>query len=227
MARPEELPSELDNRLREKLSPEGNHVVAYCSVGYEAMINEEYDIAILAFKKSLELDPTYVPAYQFMGIAYADSGRNEEAIQCFKKCVESGLQGIDPEIEEENPFFHMAWCYEQLGQDEEAANSYRKSLETVPAHGRSFFRLARLYHRRHQYSEATRVYQAGIAACGGAAEPVPSSPLDADERRLAERMRRVVQKGTQILVEQMERNLRRAVNRQSFEDGQIDEERKG
>jgi len=50
----------------------------------------DYDKAIEQLKKTLELDPTFPAALQFLPAAYLQKGQNEEAIALFKKDFYSG-----------------------------------------------------------------------------------------------------------------------------------------
>ncbi len=155
----------VETKIRERLRAESNPVLAYFDVGYEALIEGEHERALLCFRKCLELDPDFGLARQAMGILYAELGNDGEAIRCFQACIDAGCKGIDPAIEEENPYFHMGWCHENLGDPLAAEQAYKKGLERVPQHYKTHLRLGAMYHRQHRYEEAIRSYEAAIEAC--------------------------------------------------------------
>ena len=62
-------------------------VAEYMAVGNEMGIIGNHVEAGKAFKRALNMDPYYVPAYLGLGIAYANAGRNKEAIEVLKEGI--------------------------------------------------------------------------------------------------------------------------------------------
>lgn len=161
----EDLEGLIQEKFQESLSQGGSPAEAYFGVGHWAMIEEESDKAILAFEKSIAADPRYTLSHHFLGIVYADMGENEKAIQYFQKCIALGCRGIDPKIQEENSYYHMGWCYEDLGRLEEAKAAFRQGITHVPRHYEGYRRLGRLLQKQEAYAEAATVYQQALEIC--------------------------------------------------------------
>jgi tetratricopeptide (TPR) repeat protein len=154
---PEEwVEREFARRLVEVKSPAS----AYFGVGYSAMIEGEYDRACIAYAKAVDHAPNNALYRHMLGLTYADLSNCEKAIDYFKKAIELNCNGLTVQIPEENPYYHLGWCLEDLGKVEEAERAYRQSIEHVPGHYDSYLRLGRLYHRAGKFEQAVNVYQA-------------------------------------------------------------------
>jgi tetratricopeptide (TPR) repeat protein len=172
-----ELEKIIDEEYHHKRASAPTSAWVSFSVGYAAMIDDELEKACLALKKSIELDPSNTLAHQILGLVYANSGENEKAIDCFKQCIDFECRGLTLEIEEENPYFHMAWCFEDMRNLEAAENAYRKDIESCPLHYNGYFRLAKLYHTQGNFEEAKRVYEQALSACKRHSPQLLGTPL--------------------------------------------------
>lgn len=139
--------------------------VAYFSIGYSARIEQDYPKAIVAFHKAMALQPENAMYPQALGIAYADASDNINAVECFRRCLHLKCQGLNMEIPEENPYFHLGWCLEDIGRLDEAEKSYEDSIKRVPSHYEAYLSLGRLLQSRLKLDEAIKVYQSGLAYC--------------------------------------------------------------
>jgi tetratricopeptide (TPR) repeat protein len=89
---------------------------------------KKYDSAIKYYKESVKNDPSYLDAWNKMGIAYDNIGKNYDAINCYKKCVEI------------RPNFKIGWynigdSYRVLNEYENAVPYYKKALAIDPTYG--------------------------------------------------------------------------------------------
>ena len=84
--------------------------------------NQEYDAAIAEYRKALEIDPGYSPAWNQMGYAARAAGRFEEAEQAFRRYIE-----VLPS--EPNPYDSYAEFLMKMGRFDESIVQYRKALE--------------------------------------------------------------------------------------------------
>ena len=60
------------------------------AVGWALIGARRYDEAIEQFRKTLEIDPKFATAHQFIGLAYEGKGMWEEAIREFQESTSSG-----------------------------------------------------------------------------------------------------------------------------------------
>ncbi|MEZ2239500.1 CHAT domain-containing tetratricopeptide repeat protein [Microcoleus sp.] len=93
--------------------------------GFELAKLKQYEEAIAAYDKALEIDPKFHCAWNGKGITLNYLGRYPEAITAFKKCLE-----IKPE-------FHLAWngngiALNHLKRYPEAIEVFKKCLEIKP-----------------------------------------------------------------------------------------------
>ncbi|MGH9881682.1 MAG: tetratricopeptide repeat protein, partial [Pyrinomonadaceae bacterium] len=82
---------------------------------------QDYDSAILHYRKATELAPNYSPAYNILGYALRTKENYADAEQAFRKYIE--LIPNDP-----NPYDSLAELYLKMGKFDEAIAQYRKAL---------------------------------------------------------------------------------------------------
>ncbi len=85
----------------------------------------EYDKAIIAFTKAIELDPELAFAYNNRGWAYIELGQYEQAIADCTKAIE-----LDPELA--LAYNNRGWAYIELGQYEQGIADCTKAIELNP-----------------------------------------------------------------------------------------------
>ena len=84
--------------------------------------------AILAFKKSIELNPEYGWAYSDLAGVYAKLGRNEEAIQNYKLALQTGSE--NPQIQRNYGLFLL-----KINKKAEAKKAFDQSKKLMKAWG--------------------------------------------------------------------------------------------
>ncbi|MGB7710849.1 MAG: CHAT domain-containing tetratricopeptide repeat protein [Microcoleus sp.] len=99
--------------------------VELCQEGLNRYDAGDLEGAIAAFEQALEIDPKFHIAWNGLGNALGDLGRNTEAIAAYEKALE-----IDPK-------FYGAWnglgiALNDLGRNTEAIAAYEKALEIDP-----------------------------------------------------------------------------------------------
>jgi len=82
---------------------------------------QDFDSAILHYKKATELAPKYSPAYNILGYALRQKENYAEAEQAFKKYIE--LIPSDP-----NPYDSLAELFLKMGKFDDAITQYRRAL---------------------------------------------------------------------------------------------------
>ena len=68
--------------------PIENNAATYVNRGAEYLKKDDYDSAITAFSKAIELDSNNIPAYVGRGVTYRCKGNNDHAITDFDKAIE-------------------------------------------------------------------------------------------------------------------------------------------
>jgi len=86
----------------------------------------EYDKAIVAFNKAIELDPDFAPAYNNRGWAYIELGKYGQAIDDCGKAIE-----LDPRLA--LAYSNRGLAYIELGQYEKAITDFDKAIELDPS----------------------------------------------------------------------------------------------
>jgi Tfp pilus assembly protein PilF len=117
---------------------------------------KEYLKATQAYQKVIELDPTYVEAYNNLGIVYQMMGDVDRAFGAYQKATEI------------NPRYQKA--YNNLGillllkeRYEEAVEAFQKALAINPNSIESHINLGILFKKKGQWDEAIESYQKALA----------------------------------------------------------------
>ncbi len=83
------------------------------------------DMAIAQYKKAIEIDKDFAPAYNSLGYAYIQKEDYEKAEEAFKNYIR-----LIPD--EANPHDSIADLYTRMGRHEDAIEHFRKSVELNP-----------------------------------------------------------------------------------------------
>ena len=86
----------------------------------------DYQKAIVAFTKAIELDPSLANAYSNRGWAYIKLGQYEQAIADCTKAIE-----LDPSLA--IAYNYRGWAHIKSGQHEQATADYDKAAELDPS----------------------------------------------------------------------------------------------
>jgi tetratricopeptide (TPR) repeat protein len=97
----------------------------YLSRGDDFYQSNEYELALKAYDKAIELKPDYAVAWSNRGFALDELGRYDEALKAYDKAIEL------------KPDYAVAWnnrgvALDTLGQYEEALKAYDKAIELKP-----------------------------------------------------------------------------------------------
>jgi Flp pilus assembly protein TadD len=115
--------------------------------GYMLSSSGNYEDAVNAFSKGIEINPEDASAYYNRGLAYAKTGRQEQAIEDFKKALEL------------NPRYTMAYTnrgvvYLGMKNYEKAAEDFNSAIEIDPQHYWAYYNKACLYSITNRVGEA-------------------------------------------------------------------------
>jgi tetratricopeptide (TPR) repeat protein len=116
----------------------------------------EFEEALHAFNKAIELDPNYKAAYLARAQLLAwDLGKWRLAIKNFSKLMEF-------EPEDIYNYLHRGECYEQLGNRDQAFRDYDKAIQVGPKNATAYEWRGNAYYRIGQYHEALKDYSKAI-----------------------------------------------------------------
>jgi type IV pilus biogenesis/stability protein PilW len=116
----------------------------------------EFSKAIHAYQKVVELDPTYVEAYNNLGIIYQMMGDVERAFESYRKSTE-----INPRYEK--GYNNLGILLYLRGRNEEALESFQKALAINPNNVESHINLGILFKKKGQWEKAIESYQKALA----------------------------------------------------------------
>ncbi len=96
-----------------------------CNLGYSELLATKFEKSIDHYSKALELDKTYVEAYNGRGQAYLNVNKIPEALGDFTKAIEAGI--VTPKL-----YFNRGKCLAMLSRFSEALPDLSRSLELEP-----------------------------------------------------------------------------------------------
>jgi len=131
-------------------------VLIHFNSGIHFYHQREFLKAIQSYQKVIELDPTYVEAYNNLGITYQMMGDMDRAFKAYEKAIE-----INPKYEK---------GYNNLGiqlflkdRYEEAMEAFQKALAINSDNIESHINLGILFKKRGQLEKAIESYQTALA----------------------------------------------------------------
>jgi len=131
-------------------------VLNYFNSGVTFYNQKEFSKAIQAYQKVIELDPTYVEAYNNMGIIYQMLGNADRAFGAYQKATE-----INPRYEK--GYNNLGILLLLKGRYEEALEAFEKTLAVNPNNIESHINLGILYKKKDQWEKAIESYQRALA----------------------------------------------------------------
>ncbi len=161
-------------------------VLNYFNSGVHFYNQREFSKAIQAYQKVIELEPTYVEAYNNLGIIYQTVGDVGRAFGAYQKSTEVNpryekghnnlgiLLFLNGRYEEAVEAFQKALAinsnnieshinlgilFKKQGQGEKAIESYRKALAIDPLHKETHYNMALLYEQLENLELAVNHYQ--------------------------------------------------------------------
>jgi len=106
--------------------------------GLRAYRREQYDRALAAWHRALEIVPWHPSAHYNIGVVYAKAGRLDDAIAEYEQAVE-----LNPRLAK--AYFNLGNAYLAKEEFRQAARAYQAATKTPRGHPRSHFNLGILY----------------------------------------------------------------------------------
>ena len=130
--------------------------VVHANRGVSYLLSQQYDAAIAAADRALEINPRLAEAYVVRGEAYLDGkGQFDQAIADFNRALE-----INPGFD--GAYYNRGLAYARKGQYEQAISDFNKVLEINPKDARAYWNKARALETIGQLKEAVEAYEAFI-----------------------------------------------------------------
>ena len=135
--------------------PQTDTAVAANNEGFNYNNHGEYDKAIVAFNKAIELDPDFALAYNNRGWAYIELEQYEQGIADCTKAIE-----LDPGLA--LAYSNRGWAYIVLGQYEQGIADCTKAIELDPGLALAYSNRGWAYIELEQYEQAIADYDKAI-----------------------------------------------------------------
>lgn len=130
--------------------------ITYFNLGVDLYRHREIPESIQAYQKVIELDPTYVEAYNNLGIIYQDIGDFDKALKAYQKAIE-----VNPKYEK---------AYNNLGillflnnHNEESIQAFQKAIEINAGNIESYINLGILFKKQGEFNKAIECFQKALA----------------------------------------------------------------
>ena len=135
--------------------PTTDTAIAANNEGFTYNNHGEYDKAIVAFNKAIELDPNFALAYNNRGWAYIELEQYEQGIADCTKAIE-----LDPGLA--LAYSNRGWAYIRLGQYEQGIADCTKAIELDPSLALAYSSRGWAYIELEQYEQAIADYDKAI-----------------------------------------------------------------
>lgn len=162
-----------------------------CNLAYGELLNLDFQNSIIHYTKALQLDPTYVEAYNGRGQAYFQLKKFPEAFSDFDNAIKAGI--VTPklflnrgkchvilnrpaeaipdlarsiELEPRNPetYYFKAVAESKTGNPAAAIKDYSKAIELAPGYIEALVNRGLIFFQDKRYDEAIADYTAALAA---------------------------------------------------------------
>jgi predicted O-linked N-acetylglucosamine transferase (SPINDLY family) len=132
-----------------------NDAAFHCNLGEAYRFLGQFDLAIAAYSRAIQLKPDYAAAYSNMGIVFNEKDRGDEAIRCFSRAIQ-----LQPTTEAYN---NLGIALAGLGRLDQAVAAYFRAIQMKPDSAEAFSNLANVYRHQGNFDEAFAAYARAIS----------------------------------------------------------------
>jgi spermidine synthase len=125
-------------------------------LGLRHLIAEEYDAAVAAFRRAIDLDTTHVMAHINLGVSYVALELYDKAEATYRHV----LRHLD--ARSERAYNYLGTVYWRRGLPQQAVRYYRKALELRPDFGLAYANLGSSYEDLGRFEAAVTAYQQAL-----------------------------------------------------------------
>ena len=128
---------------------------AYFDQGNAYHRKGDYDCAIGAFNKAIELKPDYADAYYNRGIAYYERRDFDRAVEDYTKAIE-----LKPDYAD--AYYNRGVIYGKKNLVDRAIKDYDRAIELKPNYAGAYYNRGNAYNNKREYDRAIKDYNKAI-----------------------------------------------------------------
>ena len=160
----------------DELTQRGETAEVYYNIGYIKTSQGEYEEAIIAFQKATQLDRLFAKAFEAMGRAYKELGKNEKAQEYLQKAADiyigrEKMQDAEAVLNEilqispdsVNVFNSLGVLYRKREDLKTSLNYYQKALKVHPDEPHIHYNIGRLYFEMKMPDKARACFDKALA----------------------------------------------------------------
>ena len=145
-----------------ELNPDDPYL--HFDLGYTYELKGMIDKAEFHYEEAIRLKPDYSDAYNNIGLIYARSGRDDLAIEAYKKALDNIIY-LNPQ----RAHFNLGVVYLNRKEYHKAVEQFEEATNLVPDYAEAYVNLGRAYEGLHMDRQARRSYEKAV-------EFAPNSP---------------------------------------------------
>ncbi len=116
----------------------------------------QFDEAIKAFKKAIELNPFDADGFNNIGVAFQEKGNLEKAIEAFKKAI-----SLNPNHFESH--YNLGNSLNRQGKRDDAIKSFKKAISINPNYFKAYNNLGNALKNQNKLDEAIKSYSKALS----------------------------------------------------------------
>jgi protein O-GlcNAc transferase len=144
-----------DHLYRDAVQSDPLNADLWCMWGANALGLRRWDDAERSLRQAIMLDSGHAAALDNLGIALAQLGKREEAVDCFQKSAQANPQNAAA-------FENLGITLAKLARFDEAAASFQRAIELDPRRAECYLQLADVRTKQARYAAAEAVYRQAL-----------------------------------------------------------------
>lgn len=116
----------------------------------------EYEKAIVAYKRAIEINPDSTEVHFHLGMAYSSLGKYKEAVEAYTRAVR-----IKPDYAA--AYYNLGHAYSNLNRHDKAIKAFRQSIQYEPENVEAYLALANAYFDSGKEERAVDTFEAAIS----------------------------------------------------------------
>jgi len=116
----------------------------------------EYEKAIVAYKRAIELNPDSTEAYYHLGMSYSSLGKYKEAVEAYTRAIRI-------KSDYAAAYYNLGHAYSNLNRHDKAIKAFRQSIQHEPENVEAYLALANAYFDSGNEEKAVKTFEAAIS----------------------------------------------------------------